>query len=267
MNTAYGSHVTDEYVTASRAALDVALLARRLHERGFVGELPHYAPVMTSTQDAARELLGICKRPPYSVVTDEQSAGRGRLTRQWEAPTGAAVLLTQALPASATTVAAPLAIGVSVARVVRSFVPMLGLKWPNDLVIAVDGELRKLGGLIVEVHDDVLLAGIGINLAFADDELPTAQAISLSQLGVVVEREGLVASLVTTFANWIPPTVDDYRQLCMTLGEDVRVMLTDGSSFSGVARDVTDVGALSIDVGGQRMDIAAGDVEHIRSHD
>lgn len=265
MITAYGSHVTDEYGTGERRTLDEQLLHSRLLDAGFPLEMPHYSRVTTSTQDDARSLYAIGKRPPYAVVTDEQSAGRGRLERTWEAPAASSVLLTVALPLPDDLVALPLAIGVTVLRALRTAEPRLQLKWPNDIVVDVDGDLRKLGGLIAEVYADAVLVGIGINIDMRDDELPTPQAISLRQLGVEVRREDLLAQLISAFAEWQRPTLTEYRATCATIGAPVRVTLTDGSLLEGTAVDVTDAGALRVLVGDTSTDIAAGDVQHVRS--
>lgn len=265
MITAYGSHVTHEYVTGERRLLDPARLAALLRAAGSPLELPHYSRVTVSTQNDAKSLYAIGKRPPYSVVTDEQTAGRGRLARSWTAPAGSSILLTVALPQTEDLAALPLAIGTTVLDVLRTEVPRLALKWPNDLVIDVDGRLRKLGGLITEIHEDAVLLGIGINIDMHDDELPTEQAISLRQLGVVVEREALLARLITAFAPWQRPSMASYRQVCLTIGAEVRVTLTDGTVLDGIVEEVTDAGALRVRTDDSSVEVSAGDVEHVRS--
>lgn len=241
--------------------LDVHLLAQRLHEAGFVGESPRYSRVTTSTQDEARAIHRIGKRAPYSAVTDEQTSGRGRLGRSWDAPAGSAILLTVAMPQPAELTAFPLLVGASVVRTLHPFVPQLRLKWPNDLVVVWDGELRKLGGLIAEVHADVVLVGIGVNVSLREHELPTRQAISLQQLGIEVEREMLIAAIITACSDWTPPTLADYRALCITIGERVLVTFTDGSTIEGTAEGIGADGTLVVD----GVDVSAGDVQHVRS--
>lgn len=265
MNSAYGSRVTDEYVTVERPLLDVRRLHAQLQDAGFPWEFPHYSRVTTSTQDEAKHLHAIGKRPPYSVVTDEQSAGRGRFTRVWQAPAGSSLLLTVALPFPSGTAALPLAVGAAVLRVLHATEPRIRLKWPNDLVVEFAGDVRKLGGIIAEVHGDCVLVGIGINIDMHDDELPTPQAISLRQLGVTTDRETLLAALLRVFAQWEPPSVADYRALCLTIGKSVRVTLTDGSEIEGLATSVTDTGALCVVADDRTIEITTGDVQHVRS--
>ena len=244
--------------------LDVARLETALQAAGFTWEMPVYSRVTTSTQDDARHLLTIGKRPPYSVVTDEQTAGRGRLTRTWSAPAGSAVLLTIALPKPAELAGLPLAIGVTVLRVLRAWLPSLQLKWPNDIVVMHHGFLRKLGGLIVELDDDAALVGIGLNVDMRDDELPIEQAISFRQLDITVDREALIAALVMAFDPWSRPTITDYRDSCSTIGNAVAVQLTNGDALQGLAVGVSDEGALLVDVDGVVHEVATGDVQQVR---
>jgi BirA family biotin operon repressor/biotin-[acetyl-CoA-carboxylase] ligase len=109
-----------------------------------------------STMDEARRLLA---RHPTErallVVAEEQTAGRGRLGRSWQAPAGSALLFTLALrphwlaPAHAISLihlaAVALCEGVATATSLRA-----GLKWPNDLILPA----RSLqGGSEVRIQD------------------------------------------------------------------------------------------------------------------
>src|SRR5438067_7343724 len=115
------------------------------------GQVVHLE-VVTSTQDVARDM------PIGSVViADHQTRGRGRMNRRWEAPPGAALLVSFVLP---TNPLLSLAAGVAAAEACG---PRVRLKWPNDLLIAE----RKLGGILVETTGDKAICGIGINLIWA----------------------------------------------------------------------------------------------------
>jgi BirA family biotin operon repressor/biotin-[acetyl-CoA-carboxylase] ligase len=192
-----------------------------------------------STQDAARGL------PIGSVVVaDHQTAGRGRLDRRWEGPSGTALLASFVLPAGPLlSLAAGVAAAISCGQEVR-------LKWPNDLLL----EGRKLGGILVEVGADrKAVVGVGINLHWAPE--------GGAALGA--ERDPLLERLREELGRWsgAPATeiVAAWRRLSDTLGREVRVQLRD-ESWEGLAEDVDGEGALI--VAGRR--VVAGDVIYLR---
>ena len=76
------------------------------------------------------------------LVADHQTAGRGRLGRTWEAPPGASLLVSVLLrPPAAVADAVTMAAGVAMAEAVAEVAGVdARLKWPNDLVVAVDGD-------------------------------------------------------------------------------------------------------------------------------
>lgn len=154
-----------------------------------------------STQDIARGLVEqLGGRADGAVVlTDAQSAGRGRLGRPWVAPPGGALLMSRACAGGdlrgdrlflATAVAAARAIE----QVTR---PPLGvqIKWPNDLLY--DG--RKLAGILVEAFStsgqSAAVIGIGVNVNAAPP-LATATATSLRDCGRPIDRLALADALM-----------------------------------------------------------------------
>jgi BirA family biotin operon repressor/biotin-[acetyl-CoA-carboxylase] ligase len=192
-----------------------------------------------STQDIARQLpIG------STVVTDHQTAGRGRLGRRWQAPPGTALLASFVLPAHAL---ASLAAGVAAAEACG---PQVRLKWPNDLLI---GD-AKLGGILVEAADGRCIVGIGINLSAAP---PGAARLAES-------RDHLLDRLEERLQTWIKADPEQilsrWRELSATLGRPVRVEL--GSEVvEGIAEDVAADGSLL--VAGRAL--VAGDVTHLRA--
>jgi biotin-[acetyl-CoA-carboxylase] ligase BirA-like protein len=146
------------------------------------------------------------------LVADHQTAGRGRLGRVWSAPPGASILLSVLLRpdvgldhAHALTTAVALS-AVEACATVAGVRP--GLKWPNDLVVAVPaagGAERKLAGVLAEStlsghRFAAVVVGIGINVNWPD-ELPTEiadVAVALNHLtGAPVDRNDLVAAFLT----------------------------------------------------------------------
>ena len=180
---------------------------------------------VTSTQDVARDL------PVGSIVlADHQSAGRGRSSHSWEAPTGAALLVSFVLPPNPLlSLAAGVAAAEACGRGVR-------LKWPNDLLL--DG--RKVGGILIEASPARAICGIGINLTWAPEgaaQLDEPRDQLLERLRPELERWSC-APAAQLLARW--------RELSDTIGKKVRVELPD-RIVEGIAEDIDSAGALVVD--------------------
>lgn len=197
------------------------------------------------------------------VVAEEQTQGRGRLDRSWVSPPRAgltfSVLVRPDLPADRWGWI-PLLAGLAVARAVREQAELDAvLKWPNDVL--VDG--RKVAGLLAEAVDGTaVVVGVGLNVTTREGELPHAQAGSLQLAGATMTDRGTVLKAVL---RGLAGALGDrafsaYRELCSTLGQQVRVELPGGTSVTGLAEEVDEQGRLVVD----GTPYAAGDVVHLR---
>jgi BirA family biotin operon repressor/biotin-[acetyl-CoA-carboxylase] ligase len=202
------------------------------------------------------------------VVADEQTAGRGRLGRTWEAPPGSSLLVTVLLRREGGDRGrAVMAAGVALAAAVEQVAGVVaGLKWPNDVVV---GE-RKLAGLLAEVDGDALVVGAGCNVnweSFPDELVATATACNL-EAGRRVDRDALLDAFLDRFAEALAAgaaIVDDYRARLTTVGRAVRVHHLRGDDLVGTAIGVTDGGALVVRDGrGDDHTVVAADVHHLR---
>ncbi|WP_218004888.1 biotin--[acetyl-CoA-carboxylase] ligase [Actinomadura macra] len=224
------------------------------------------------------------------LVTESQTAGRGRLGRPWAAPPRSGLMFSMLLrPAVPVPLLGwmPLLAGVAVVTAVRRMTAWsqgedvpggdvavdARLKWPNDLLV---GD-RKLAGILVEKIDDALVVGVGLNVGLREAELPVPTATSLAIEGAPLsDRAPLLRAILREFETWYREWTalggdpessglrTAYKDLCATLGRPVRVELPGGEVMTGTARDVDGAGRLV--VAGARGDsaISAGDVVHVR---
>ncbi len=201
------------------------------------------------------------------VVADEQTAGRGRLGRTWEAPPGSSLLVSVLLrrpgDASRTVMAAGVALAGAVEQVAAVDVV---LKWPNDLLV---GE-RKLAGLLAEAEGDALVVGAGCNVnweSFPEELTQTATACNL-EAGHSVDRDALLDAFLDRLAEALAAgdaLVEEYRSRLATVGRTVRVEHVRGDDLVGTAVGLTDDGALVVrDDAGTDHTVVAADVHHLR---
>jgi BirA family transcriptional regulator, biotin operon repressor / biotin---[acetyl-CoA-carboxylase] ligase len=188
------------------------------------------------------------------LVADHQTAGRGRLGREWISDVGnlyMSVLIRHDLPPARV----PLLSLATAVAVAESVTAPLGIKWPNDLL---GPDRHKVAGVLCEAERGVAVLGVGVNLLRAPLDLAT----SLRALGVEVDRLDLARAIgagLIAHAHRLhigtSALLAAWRERSCTLGERVQV-----GAIQGVAEDIDVDGALLVRVGDELTRIVAGDV-------
>lgn len=243
-----------------------------------------YHDAVGSTNDRARELAGE-GASDVVVLADEQTGSRGRLDREWSAPSGgvwlSAVLRPDLPPARAP--ALTLAAAVATTDAAREAGVPAEIKWPNDVLVpgdGTDGEEeketpdrggRKLAGILTEMEGEAgrvswVVVGVGLNANVSAEELPDDAASVREEVGDV-DRRVFVQRLLERFDELRDDpeaTIEAWRERSATLGQRVRVETATGE-IVGEAVDVAVPGALVVETDdGERVRVHAGDCEHLR---
>ncbi|MFF2965031.1 biotin--[acetyl-CoA-carboxylase] ligase [Streptomyces sp. NPDC057963] len=217
------------------------------------------------------------------LIAEEQTAGRGRLDRTWTAPARSGLFFSVLLKPGGVPVGRwgwlPLLAGVATATgLARAAGVDTALKWPNDLLVTVESEERKAGGILAERAGDGVVVGIGLNVSLRAGELPAPTAGSLALAGAVsTDREtllrGVLRSLEHWYGQWRAADGDAaasglreaYAAGCATLGRTVRAQLPGGRTLIGEAVAVDGDGRLILSTDdGLQEPVSAGDIVHLR---
>ncbi|MDN3443559.1 biotin--[acetyl-CoA-carboxylase] ligase [Microbacterium sp. APC 3901] len=231
-----------------------------------------------STNDVLSERARDSPMMPHLSVllTDTQTAGRGRLGRSWTAAPGASLavsVLLRRLPSGDARGWIPLAAGVAMADAIAEQLPDhdVAVKWPNDVL--VDG--RKICGILAQATQDAVVVGTGVNTAMTESQLPVQTATSFAVIGVGADADRLLA----TYLRGLDELIADLAAAgdavssglhaaasgrCATIGLDVRVSLPGDSVLVGTATGLDADGRLLVLAGGAERPISAGDVVHVR---
>lgn len=164
--------------------------------RGRFGGVYHYAKVAPSTQ----RMLGNDEDEGAVAVAEEQTEGRGRLGRRWEAPRGLGVLVSVLLRPAVKSPRLPELSLVAGGAVALAIAEVTGLepaiKFPNDVLIGG----RKVAGILAESSEGRVVLGIGVNANQTAEELPpdtVTPPTSLSvELGKPIDRAPLLAAIL-----------------------------------------------------------------------
>jgi BirA family biotin operon repressor/biotin-[acetyl-CoA-carboxylase] ligase len=260
-----------------RPALDGPALAAALTRDSTLWRNLDVVPEIGSTNEALVAAAGEDAPEGAVLVAEHQVSGRGRLDRVWTSPPRAGItvsfLLRPDVPA-ARRGWLPLLTGVALAEAVGEVAGVrASLKWPNDL-LAGDG--RKLAGILAESSGTAIVVGVGLNVSTTAAELPdTGTSLSRVTGGTVDRGPVLLAFLRAVerrYRRWTevlgdPVTsglAEDYLRWSSTVGTEVSVSLPDGSTLEGVAQAVDWDGRLVIATAGGTVELASGDVRHVR---
>ncbi|MFD3685558.1 biotin--[acetyl-CoA-carboxylase] ligase [Nocardiopsis sp. NPDC058631] len=286
--------MTSEPESFPRPPLDTAALDAVLVRPGGLWRRIEVLPETgsTNTDLAARAAAGA---PHGSVlVTEHQTAGKGRLGRGFSVPPRAALtvslLVRPMAPVGHLSWLSPL-MGVAGVGAVRRLAGVkASLKWPNDVIVPAglragagraDG---KLAGILAEVDfssgSPAVIVGIGLNVSQARSELPVDNAVSLRGEGsTALDRDALLAAVLGEFEElytvWAAAGGDAeaaglapvYRDMCATIGRRVRVHLPGGRTLEGTATGVDSEARLLVRGPGGERALSAGDVVHVRPGD
>ena len=175
--------------------------------RGRFGRAYRYAEVTPSTQ----RMLAADEAEGAVAVAEEQTAGRGRLGRSWQAPAGTSVLVSVLLVPDVEPARLPELSLVAGNAVAEAIVEVTGIeptiKFPNDILVAG----RKVAGILAESSEGRVVLGIGVNVNQTREQLPPdAQTEPTSlrlELGEPVNRVQLLAAILLqlerAYDDWV----------------------------------------------------------------
>ena len=280
-------------VTRPTSPLDAAALNHAIARPGGLWRQVRVVPETGSTN---ADLLAAARSGAEEglvLVAEAQTAGRGRMGREWISPPAAGLTFSVLLrPRGVPTGALgwiPLLAGVATVSGLRR-VAAVGarLKWPNDVV--ADG--RKLAGILAESRGGAVVVGVGLNVFQRPAELPGLAATSLWIEWPAADgrrpgpgagprqpdREQLLAAVLSEMQRWYlawrdqasPGDADacglraEYLRWCDTVGREVTVSLPGGAAVAGTAVGVDPAGRLQVETQTGRVQVSAGDVVHLR---
>ena len=200
------------------------------------------------------------------AVTNNQTAGRGRLGKTWQSPPGAGLCLSASYTFAQQPENLPaltLALGLGVIDALGELgATGVELKWPNDLV-ALDG---KLGGILTEVQQQsagtaTVVTGIGVNVDLqgaAKIDMVNGWAQQVVDLESICDLQPsheqiaaqFMAHLLQTFLDFevlgFAPMAERWSRYDWLLGRDITIDMAD-KQFSGVGAGIANDGALLVD--------------------
>lgn len=258
--------------------VDVAKVSTYLKTNRF-GHSIHYFDEVESTQTIAHQLAREGAMDGTLIISEEQTAGKGRMQRHWDSAKGKGIWMTIIVRPNLLPHQAPqytLVTAVSLIMAMKSLYKNISpeIKWPNDILI----KGKKCAGILTEMlaemdKVDGLLVGIGINTNQQPSDFPEeikdiATSIAIEK-GKTVERAKLVAEILKYLEMYTDEYVENgfksIKQLWVehscTIGKRIKAT-TLREVIEGKAIDITDDGVLEIQLdNGEIKKVYSADIE------
>lgn len=243
-----------------------------------------YHESLGSTSDRALALAAAGESAlPLLVLTEQQTAGRGRGSNRWSASAGA-LTFSLALEAPADKLSparwplVALVAGLAACEALLEHAPAadLRLKWPNDILLGG----RKLCGILSESVPgwrDRLVVGVGVNVnndvsqiaALAPASSPLRPATSLLEYGQLPrDLSSVLLSILDHFdRRWqqlltgeLGALLAAYRGRCFLTGHTITIEQPGGARLVGHCQGIDDLGCLILRTAHGPKSIASGTV-------
>ncbi|WPP47900.1 bifunctional biotin--[acetyl-CoA-carboxylase] ligase/biotin operon repressor BirA [Pseudomonas sp. AN-1] len=254
--------------------LSAELLSQRLpRQRVLIEER------VDSTNALALRQLGYLE-PPYVVLAEAQSMGRGRRGRHWVSPYGTNLYFSQVIRidrSSTQLQALSLVVGLVVLRTLCQLgVREIGLKWPNDLLASG----KKIAGILLELNGDPadichVVIGIGINANMLHEEgIDQAWTSMQREIGRTVDRNELAIVLAEQLEQALTMHREqgfaafhqEWERYHLWQGREVR-LISGVHEVAGTALGVSGDGGLRLLVEGAEQVYSGGELSLRLQHD
>ncbi len=203
----------------------------------------------TNLEAKRRALAGFDS--PMLLVAEEQTAGKGRMGRQFYSPKSTGLYMSylyQPTTAFSDSVTVTAAAAVAVTRAINKLTDLKPLiKWVNDIYI--DG--KKVCGILTEAvtgSKTAIIVGIGINIM--TEHFPDEIASTADSLKRKIDRNRLAAEIVKQLQILIAELpdrtfIEEYRQKSCVLGREI-TFIKNGIAQNGTACDIDRDGGLIV---------------------
>lgn len=233
-----------------------------------------YKPEIDSTNEECKRQANSGCDSGLLVLCDNQTAGKGRLGRVWEADKSnglymSMVLKPEIMPAETPQIT--LVAGIAIRRIIEKLTGLnVQIKWPNDIIVngkKLVGILTEMSAEIEKVNYIVLGIGINVNTEVYEGDLGEKATSMYIETGRKYKRCDIINEFLTEFLpcynlfceKGFDVFKDEYNKNCANINKCVKTIGTK-SEISGVAKGVNSNGELVVDSDGELVNIFAGEV-------
>ncbi|MFD3158666.1 biotin--[acetyl-CoA-carboxylase] ligase [Haloimpatiens sp. FM7330] len=194
-----------------------------------------------STNIKAKEIAANGEKEGTVVISEEQTAGKGRLGRNWTSPKNKGIWMSVILRPDIDPMRVCMVTQVAAAAAVKAICEMgidAKIKWPNDIVV----NNKKICGILTEMSGELdkinyVVMGMGINVNLDEEDYPIelrdiATSIKIEE-GKAIDRKILVAKILNYFEELynsfvreedIEKSLEVCREKSILLGKEIQLI-------------------------------------------
>ncbi|WP_100331397.1 biotin--[acetyl-CoA-carboxylase] ligase [Bacillus xiapuensis] len=245
-------------------------------QTNWLGKEIVYKETIDSTQKEALRLAQEDFKEGTVVIAEEQTAGRGRMTRVWHSPKHTGIWMSVILKPPLPPYKAPQFTLITAVAVVEAIMEVTGLtpeiKWPNDILIngkKVTGILTELQADADQIHSLIIGIGINVNQKHFPEELEEVATSLALETGETVSRSRLIQEILKNmeacYDIYMEQGFADIKKLwekyAISVGKQITAT-TISATIKGKALGITEEGVLKLlDEEGTIHDIYSADIE------
>lgn len=230
----------------------------------------------TSTNDYLLDYAKTANGENAICFAEQQTAGRGRLGRQWVSPFAANIymsVLWHFRKNVSELIGLNIVVGVAIIETIVDVYDIsdVHLKWPNDIY----WQARKLGGVLIDIMSEyngncAAVVGVGLNVnmpeqsaaeihkPFTDLYKATGKLISRNKLsGVLLQR--LISCLIEFEDKGVKHFITKWNRFDYLAGKKIMIKLVN-KTHRGIARGINEQGHLLLESDeGALIQVTTGD--------
>ncbi len=249
-----------------------------LSEKDIAYDKVLYKPEIDSTNEEGKRQAAKGCEDGLLIICDDQTAGKGRLGRSWQAEKNRGIYMSMVLYPDIMPTEIPqitLVTGIAVMRAINNVTGLkTQIKWPNDIII--NG--KKLAGILAEMSAEmekvnyvVIGIGINVNMKSFEGELKEKATSLYIETGKRFKRSLIINEFVKEFEicynefckNGFTPFVKEYNENCANAGKAVKTV-GGRTNIEGISKGVNEKGEILIETDKGLTAVMAGEVS-IRS--
>ena len=203
------------------------------------------------------------------VLTDKQTAGKGRRQNKWVSTPGKSLTFSFILHSKLELEKMgllPLLMGISIVKGITAATAIqTGLKWPNDIML----KDKKMGGILIESKQSQnglkVVVGVGLNINESSQDIPSIlrdNAISLAMFsGQIHSREQILSTILNEFEalynNQMDFIISLWTDYCIHQDQAVSFHSEKGKQ-QGIFQGISSLGHAEILINGETQTFPSG---------